>query len=329
MAPPRGPMSPRSTARPAEYCLYANWVQTKRSWTPTSGVQDLLVRQTSVTVREWRHDMRDLPGRLGHAGAVVATGGTGAAAVVPAQRPEGQLGDVPVPGPRGDVLGAREREDLQRPRLATRAVVVDAEHLGDADHAPEAVGRAVRVQRVQRADQAGRGGLRVPGHLVRLVVVVVERHDVDDVDAHAVPDRVREHVDAGLLQPGGAGGQRVDDVQRAAVPRGPFLDLVDGLVTPVDTAGVGQRVVLDVHVQPGHVVGRDDLDVGGRDLVDVGAAVGDLGRRVVGADPAEGRHDVAAARPDLGDVRAEHRAGDRLGRVTVPEDVAGPGLLGP
>src|SRR5205823_2570758 len=145
------------------------------------------------------------------------------------------------------------REDLQRAGLATGAVVVDADHLGDADHAPQPIGRAVRVQLVQRADQAGGGGLGVLRHLVRLVVVVVEGHDVDDVDPHVVRDRVTQHVDAGVVESGGGGGQRVDDVQRAVVPVGPLLELVDRLVPPVDAAGVGERVVLDVHVEAGDV----------------------------------------------------------------------------
>ena len=61
-------------------------------------------------------------------------------------------------------------------------------------------------------------------------------------------------------------GQRVRDRQRPIVRGGPVLDDLDRLVAPVDAVVVGQRVVLDVHVQAADVVGRDHLLVGGGDL---------------------------------------------------------------
>ncbi len=73
-------------------------------------------------------------------------------------------------------------------------------------------------------------------------------------------------------------------------------------------ARVGQRVVLDVQVDPGDVVGGDDASRTRPAIeLDVGAAVGDLGAGVVGGVPAERGDDVAAAGPDGVDVAAERR----------------------
>ena len=126
----------------------------------------------------------------------------------------------------------------------------------------------------------------------------------------------------GVLEAGRPGRDGVDELHRAPTRRRPVLDLLDCLVAAVDAGQVGERVVLDVHVEAGDVVGRHDLLVGGRDLVDIGAAVGDLAAFVVGAVPAERRHDVTAARPDLRDVGAVGRPRDRLAGLVVPVEVA-------
>src|SRR6266853_2114703 len=101
---------------------------------------------------------------------------------------------------------------------------------------------------MQRVVQVLRGGHRVGGHLVRLVVVVVEGHDVDDVG--------RDHL---LV---GGGDQR--DV-RAAVG-----DLSAGVVSGVPAEG------------------RNDVASGSADFRDVAAVDGrrDRGGRV--AVPVDG-----------------------------------------
>ena len=63
-----------------------------------------------------------------------------------------------------------------------RTVVVDADHLGDTDHVPDRPWLLLRIERVERVVQVTRRGLGVIRHLMRQAVVVVEGHDVDDVD---------------------------------------------------------------------------------------------------------------------------------------------------
>ncbi len=92
----------------------------------------------------------------------------------------------------------------------------------------------------------------------------------------------------------------------------------DGLVAAVDPGRVGERVGLDVQVDPRHVVGGDQALEDRGDRLHAGAAVGDLGVGGVGGVAAERRDDVAAACLDRGDVAAEAGRGDRLRRCRRP-----------
>ena len=125
--------------------------------------------------------------------------------------------------------------------------------------AHSAAERLERVQRRELAVQALRGADRGAAHLGRDPVVVVEGHDVDHVDARAVGHGVLQDVQPVRLEPARLDRQRVLDLQRPALGVGPVLDQLDGLVAAVDAGRVVERVDLDVHVEPAHVVGRDHL----------------------------------------------------------------------
>ncbi len=264
--------------------------------------------------------MAEVPGVLRDARAGVAPAGAGAAAVVALERPERQGADALGDGPVVDLGGVGRGERLGR------AVVVDARHLDDAGHAPQLGVGLRRVQVRQLALETRDRRLGVLGHVVRGAVVVVERHEVHDVDLGAVGHRVLQHRETAVGEAARGGGQGVRDLHRAPVGGRPVLDLLDRLVAAVDPGAVLQGVVLDVHIEAGHVVGRDDLLVRRRDGVDVRTAVGDLGAAVVGRVAAERRDHVAAARPDRGEVGAELGLGDGGARIAVP--VGGAGTAG-
>src|SRR5579884_2528900 len=85
----------------------------------------------SSAARERLERVAELPRALRDPRAAVTARRADAAAVVPLQRPEGELGDAGRPRPVLDHRRVGGGEDLRR------AEVVDAEHLGDAEHVPE------------------------------------------------------------------------------------------------------------------------------------------------------------------------------------------------
>ena len=130
------------------------------------------------------------------------------------------------------------------------------------------------------------------------------------------------------VSPVGERGQRVGELDAAVVRPGPGLGLRDRLVAAVDARGVAERVRLDVQVDPGHVVGGDQLLEDPGDPGHAGAAVGQLRAGGVRRVAAERRDDVAAPGLDGGDVRAEGRRGDGLRGVAVPVRRARAGCRG-
>ncbi len=179
---------------------------------------------------------------------------------------------------------------------------------------------------MQHVEQGGRRVAGVVGHLVRQVVVEVERHDVDDRDPGPGSHRVLQHVGAALVDPGGVGRDRVDELDDAVAARGPVLDHGDGLVAPVDAGVVVERVLLGVQVEAGQVVGREHVLVGRGDGGHAMATVGQLGVVAVGRGTAERRDHLAALGLQGGDALGV--GPDRGVRVAVPVHGAGARLRG-
>ena len=229
--------------------------------------------------------------------------------------PERQLGETTRRRPPFDGPCVRDRERLGL------AVVIDAKVLADTDHAPQLRGGLTRIQLVQPAEQLLRRALGVVGHLVRKVVVVVERHDVDHGDLGADGDGVLQHDRAALVDSGRVGRDGVDELHGPVRPGGPPLHHHDGLVPPVDARVIVQRVFLGVEVEAGEVISGDHLLVLGRYLPDAVAAVGQFFVDAVGGRAAKGRHYLAAGPLDSRDAGRERLADRRLG-IAVPVDGA-------
>ena len=161
---------------------------------------------------------------------------------------------------------------------------------------------AVRIERRELAVERGRGTDRRGGHVGRGVVVVVEDHDVHEVDPGAVLDRVAEHGEAARVQAGRARREGVLHLDGATLRREPVLQDPQALVAPVDAVGSLEGAVLDVHVEPGRPEHRQDRGIAVRDRLRVGARVADLAPGVVGRIATERRDDVAAHPAQRGDV---------------------------
>ena len=179
------------------------------------------------------------------------------------------------------------------------------------------------IERLELSVKTICGADRGTAHVRRDPVVVVEDHDVDEVDTNAVRDRVLEHREPAPLEPVRVGRQGVLDLERAACAGGPRLELRDRLVSPVDPVGPGERAALDVHVEAGDVVGGHDALVRVGDAVDALARVADLGAALVRAPTTERRDDVAADRSERGEVAQVAARRERLRLRPVPCEGAG------
>ncbi len=160
------------------------------------------------------------------------------------------------------------------------------------------------------ADQPAGGGLRVIRHLVVLTVVVVEGHDVDHLDPGVMAHRAAKHPETTHAQAICRGGKQVDELDCPMVSGRPPLDEMNRLVPSVDGGVPTERVVLDVEIESGDVVRRDDLLVRPRDCPSARTTVCDVRPAMVRGVPAERRDDVTPA------ARIREMAGPKVSQAT-------------